>query len=108
MAIKEEFRFQYSKYQTSKVSIEQVNEIRKVASEPATNIITQIFLMVRILVLVGCAWLRKGIMDEEMLVQKQEYEIRRGQQGSGSLEEDDLDQLRGPSQIGQGVPEVDS
>lgn len=88
---KPDFRFDYSKWQSSGVPMEHVEDIRKVAIQPATNIFTQVFLLVRVLILVGCEWLRMRKMNEEMLKQKQDYERGRNQEQRGDIAQDDLD-----------------
>jgi hypothetical protein len=90
----DQFVFDYSKYSTSSIPMEHLEDIRKTAIAPATNIITQIFLLVRVTVLVGIEWLRSRKINEEMLIQKQEYERKRVRSQRGDLEKDDLDQLR--------------
>lgn len=105
---KADFRFDYAKYKTKSISIEKLDLAFDKVFAPDTSTIGKYLGIVWIIVTFAYIWIRRGLIDEQERLEKQEYEIRRVNQSSGTLETDDLDQLRSEAEVERGVHGVDS
>lgn len=86
-----DFRFDYKKRQSKHLTIEKLDAAFDSFAAPATNTLSQIMWAIRLTAFAAYCWTRWRLIDEEMLIEKQEYEMRRTQSNSGDLTQDDLD-----------------
>jgi hypothetical protein len=86
-----EFRFNYEKYESSGVTVEEMNENIKLLQSKTTNTFTAVLLAIRFLGIMVCYWVRRGLIEEQERIEKQRYEQNRTIANSGTIAEDDLD-----------------
>lgn len=90
---KQDFRFNYEKYQNKSIKIEVIDKMI-VTILDATGTFALIILAVKVFALSTLYIMRGKIIDEQERIEKQNYEIRRANTNRDTLEKDDLDELR--------------
>lgn len=87
---KTEWKPDYKLYKSRKVSIEMLDKLMdNVAS--SKSVIERVASGLKIFLFFGYLWARKRLIDEDLLIKKQEYEQKRNQQNESDIESDDLD-----------------
>lgn len=89
-----EFRFDYSKFDSKQLTVEKLDKAFESFMAPATSTVGQVVLIIKLVAFSLYAWTRRGLVNDQMLIEKQEYERKRTESQLGDLAEDDLDQLR--------------
>lgn len=88
---KEEFRFDYKRFEPKGITVEKLDQAFESFMAPTVTLWSQIILLIKIVAFSLYLWTRRGLVNNEMLIEKQEYERKRNQSQRGDLEEDDLD-----------------
>lgn len=88
---KNEFRFDYKRFEPKVITVEKLDQAFESFLAPTTTLWAQIILLVKIVMFSLYLWTRRGLVNNEMLIEKQEYERQRNQSQRTDIEEDDLD-----------------
>lgn len=96
---KQDFRFDYKKYESKQLTVQKLDQYFEAMLAPAASSFGQIMALVKMGVFALYLWSRMKLINEQELIQKQEYERERTQGQRGDIEEDDLDQLQPKTKI---------
>lgn len=89
---KKEFTFNYSKYKSKKVNLKMVDDLMETTIASGTSKFAAIVAGVKILLFFAYLWARKRLIEEEFLIQKQNYEQNQVNETDDILDNDDLDE----------------
>lgn len=91
MDTKKPFIFNYKKYESKSLTLDQVDSAFEILKSPATSSF-QIFVK-GFLFLLTLAYIviRKNLIEEKMLIAKQDYEAGRTNSNADQIDSDDLD-----------------
>ena len=88
---KEEFRFDYKRYEPKGLTVEKLDTAFESFLAPATTLFAQIFILIKLTAFALYLWTRRGLVNDQMFIEKQEYERKRVQSQRGDIAQDDLD-----------------
>lgn len=91
MDTKAPFVFNYKKYETSKVTIEQLDDTWEILKAPGTGNFQYIAKGIFLILMLAYIFIRKSLVEEKMLIAKQEYETGRTNSNADQIGNDDLD-----------------
>lgn len=89
--IKKEFRFDYKKYESKKISLEKIDQTFEVIVAPATSNFQIIAKGIQLLLAAAYIFIRKSLINEKLEIAKQEYESGRSNSNADDIAKDDLD-----------------
>ena len=91
METKKEFTFDYSKYKSKKVDLKMIDDLMETTIASGTSRFASIVSGIKILLFFAYLWARKRLIEEEFLIQRQNYEQGRVNENDDVLDNDDLD-----------------
>lgn len=88
---KPEFRFDYKKYESKNISIDQLDKMFEHVTDPTTSTTQTIFKGIQLVFTMFYIFARRNLVNEKFDIAKQEYESGRSNQNAGDIGRDDLD-----------------
>lgn len=88
---KKAFRFNYKKYESKSITIEALDKIFDVVMLSTTGTLQTIKMGLQLVFAMVYLFARKNLIEEKLLIAKQEYESGRSNQNSDDIIRDDLD-----------------
>lgn len=85
------FVWDYKKYQTKLVDLASLDKLMGIILDSSTSWFKTILACIQILAFFAYLWARKQIIDEAMMLAKQEYEQGRTNSNRNDLNRDNLD-----------------
>ena len=91
MDIKAPFVFNYKKYETTAVTMQELDDLVLVLKSPATGNFQYIAKGIFLILMLAYIFIRKSLIEEKMHIAKQEYETGRTNSNADQIGNDDLD-----------------
>ena len=91
MEDKKDFRFNHRKYKSKKISLKLLDDTIDVVIGSGTSTLATIIAAIKVIIFFAYLWARKRIIDEQFLIEKQEYETGRINNNQDDINNDDLD-----------------
>lgn len=85
------FRFDYKKYKTKSISIDTLDKIFEVVITPSTGTVDKIFKGIQLALVTWYLLARKSLIEQQLEIEKQEYETGRTNTNIDDINRDDLD-----------------
>ena len=92
METKKEFTFDYSKYRSKKIDLDQLDRVMEVVISSGTSTFKTIVAATKVVIYFCYLWARKRLIDEQMEIARQNYEQNRVNETDDVLQSDDLDE----------------
>lgn len=86
-----DFRFDYKKYKTKSISIDTLDKIFEVVVTPSTTMVDKIFKGIQLALVTWYLLARKSLIEQQLEIEKQEYETGRTNTNIDDINKDDLD-----------------
>ena len=86
-----DFRFDYKKYESKHLTVEKLDDAFSAIVVQTPTIWDQVVMLIKLTVFGVYLWCRYKLISEKVLIEKQEYERKRGQTQVGDIGQDDLD-----------------
>jgi len=90
---KKEFKFDYTKYKTTGVTVKQLDEMYAILVAPATNYVTMTVKAVQLILIGVYIFARNKLIDQEMMIQKQVYEQKQNNSTRTEIDGEDMDNV---------------
>jgi hypothetical protein len=88
---KKEFQFDYTKYKSKYVSLDQLDELYKAFLTPATGWVDTAVKGLQLIFVGIYIFVRSKIIDQEYMIQKQEYEQKQNNSSRTEIDNETMD-----------------
>lgn len=89
--VKNDFRFDYKKYKTKAIDVSMLDKLMEDCISAGTSRWASIVMGIKIVLFFAYLWARKTLIDQQMMIEKQNYEMDRVNQNETDIGNDDLD-----------------
>lgn len=89
--VKKDFRFDYKKNKSKAINVEMLDKLMEDCISAGTSRWASIVMAVKIVLFFCYLWARKSLIDEQFMIEKQEYEQGRTNQNENDIGNDNLD-----------------
>ena len=79
--------YNYTKFKSSKISVETIDKLIDLAIVAPTSKFGAIFKMAQLLTVGVAIWARKNLIEEEILIERQEYQQRRSESNQSEVDQ---------------------
>ena len=88
---KTKFTFNYSKYKSRKIDLKMIDDMMTIVISSGTSRFATIVAGVKIILFFAYLRARKSLIDEQFLIEKQDYEQNRSNETGDIINNDNLD-----------------
>ena len=85
------FRFDYKKYKTKSINVDTLDKIFEVVISPSVSMLDKIFKGIQLALVTWYLLARKSLIEQQLEIEKQEYETGRTNTNIDDINRDDLD-----------------
>lgn len=86
-----DFRFDYKKYKSKSINVSMLDKLMDDCINAGTSRWASIVMACKITLFFAYLWARKTLIDQQMMIEKQDYEQGRVNQNETDIGADDLD-----------------